>query len=84
MPWAINAEIYPLWARSFCYSTATSVNWAFNLVVSMTFLTLTSAITKHGAFYVYAGISALGWVYFYYMLPETGQRDLTEVRPVPL
>ena len=45
MPWTINAEIYPLWARSLGNSLATSTNWALNLLVSMTFLTLTETIT---------------------------------------
>ena len=46
MPWTINSEIYPTWARSSSQSIATSMNWAFNLLVSMTFLSLTEAITK--------------------------------------
>lgn len=46
MPWTINSEIYPTWSRSVSQSMATSMNWLFNLVVSMTFLTLTQAITK--------------------------------------
>ena len=50
MPWTINSEIYPMWARSFGNSLATSVNWAFNLIVSMTFLSLTEAITKQVIF----------------------------------
>lgn len=48
MPWTINSEIYPMWARSSCNSVATSVNWLFNLLISMTFLTLTHALTKEG------------------------------------
>lgn len=48
MPWTINSEIYPMWARSTCNSVATSVNWMFNLLISMTFLTLTKELTKEG------------------------------------
>ncbi len=46
MPWTINSEIYPLWARSLGNSLASSTNWAFNLLISMTFLSLTESITK--------------------------------------
>jgi SP family myo-inositol transporter-like MFS transporter 13 len=48
MPWTINSEIYPMWARSSCNSVATSTNWMFNLLISMTFLTLTKVLTKEG------------------------------------
>ena len=50
MPWTINSEIYPLWARSTGNSLATATNWLSNIVVSMTFLTLTETITKYGKF----------------------------------
>ena len=50
MPWTINSEIYPLWARSTATSLATATNWIFNLLVSMSFLTLTETITKHGGY----------------------------------
>ena len=27
VPWTVNAEIYPLWARAVCTSVATATNW---------------------------------------------------------
>ena len=46
IPWTVNSEIYPLWARSTCNSIATSTNWGFNFIVSMTFLSLMKTMTE--------------------------------------
>ncbi|GFS82101.1 proton myo-inositol cotransporter [Nephila pilipes] len=79
MPWTINSEIYPLWARSTCYSVATSLNWLFNFIVSLTFLDLMQALTKQGAFYLYDGLAVAGFVFLFLMLPETKGVSLEDV-----
>ena len=48
MPWTINAEIYPLWARGAGNGASTFCNWLFNLCSSVTFLSLTESIGAHG------------------------------------
>ena len=48
MPWTINSEIYPIWARSTGNAAATFTNWVFNLAVSMSFLSLTETLTRYG------------------------------------
>ncbi|KAJ9581596.1 hypothetical protein L9F63_023230 [Diploptera punctata] len=82
MPWTINSEIYPMWARSSCNSVATSTNWMFNLLISMTFLTLTEVLTKEGAFYLYAGLAFVGLVSLIFLLPETKGKTLEEMETV--
>ncbi|CAL4117250.1 unnamed protein product, partial [Meganyctiphanes norvegica] len=82
MPWTINSEIYPGWARATCTSIATSVNWASNLLVSLTFLTLTEVLLKHGAFYLYMGLAGLGTLVFYLILPETKGVPLENIEEV--
>lgn len=76
MPWTINSELYPLWCRSVCFSITTAFNWFFNLVISLTFLTLTRVITKPGAFWLYAGFGVAGFILFLLWLPETKGRSL--------
>ncbi|KAI1305986.1 putative inositol transporter 3 [Halotydeus destructor] len=76
MPWTINSEIYPQWARSVCLSTTTAINWFFNMMVSLTFLTLTRTITIHGAFYLYSAFGVAGFLYLYVSLPETKGQSL--------
>ena len=79
IPWTVNSEIYPLWARSLGTSLSTATNWSFNLLVAMTFLDLTTAVTRYGAFYLYCGLSALGFVIFFLLLPETRGRSLEDM-----
>lgn len=78
-PWTINSEIYSMWVRSFCYFIATSVNWMFNLLITLTFISLTELITTHGAFYMYAMVAAVGWMLLFWKLPETRGRSLEDI-----
>lgn len=82
MPWTINAEIYPLRVRSFALSLATSVNWCANLLVSFTFLSIIDALAPHGAFWLYAALAALGFVYLWRALPETKGLALEEIQQI--
>ncbi|XP_052779061.1 proton myo-inositol cotransporter-like [Mya arenaria] len=79
MPWTINSEIYPLWARSTCNSLSTATNWLSNLLVSMSFLTLTETITKYGTYWLFVGIVSLGLLFMLLTLPETRGVSLEEV-----
>ncbi|KAM8884527.1 proton myo-inositol cotransporter [Synchiropus picturatus] len=79
MPWTINSEIYPLWARSTGNACAAGVNWTFNVLVSLTFLHLAQYFTYYGAFFLYSSLAFLGFIFIYGCLPETKSRRLEEI-----
>ncbi|KAH8871768.1 Proton myo-inositol cotransporter [Schistosoma japonicum] len=79
LPWTINAEIYPAWARSTGVATATACNWIANLVVSLTFLSLTHSITRQGTYCLYAGVSILAIIFVWKFVPEYGDKTLEEI-----
>ncbi|XP_043922139.1 proton myo-inositol cotransporter [Protopterus annectens] len=79
MPWTVNSEIYPLWARSTGNACSSGVNWLFNVMVSLTFLHVAEYLTYYGAFFFYAGLAALGFLFIYGCLPETKGRKLEEI-----
>ncbi|XP_046878458.1 proton myo-inositol cotransporter-like [Hypomesus transpacificus] len=79
MPWTINSEIYPLWARSTGNACSAGVNWSFNVLVSFTFLHMAQYLTYYGAFFLYSAMAWLGFIFIYGCLPETKGRRLEEI-----
>ena len=80
LPWTVNSEIYPTWARSTAIAIATTVNWLCNLLVSMTFLTFTDSIGQPATFWMYSGLGLLGLAFIVLLVPETKGRKLEEVQ----
>ncbi|XP_051238860.1 proton myo-inositol cotransporter isoform X4 [Dicentrarchus labrax] len=79
MPWTVNSEIYPLWARSTGNACSSGVNWIFNVLVSLTFLHLAEFLTYYGAFFMYAGLVVLGLLFVQGCLPETQGLQLEDI-----
>jgi len=77
--WLLIAEIYPLQIRGLAEGTAAGSNWIFNLVVSITFLSLVQAVGPSWTFWLYGALSIAAFVFSYYMVPETRGRTLEEI-----
>jgi sugar porter (SP) family MFS transporter len=78
--WLLIAEIYPLAVRGMAMSVATVANWASNLLVSLTFLTLIVRLGEAPTFWIY-GISTIGTIIFVRaLIPETKGRTLEQIQ----
>jgi len=78
--WLMISEIYPLGVRSIAMSATTVVNWAANFLVSVSFLSLVTWISRPATFYLYAGISVLALLLFWRTVPETKGRSLEDIQ----
>jgi SP family galactose:H+ symporter-like MFS transporter len=77
--WLLIAEIYPLKIRGLAEGTAATFNWASNLIVSLTFLTLVEKFGASSTFLLYAFASVASWLFAYYFVPETKGRTLEQI-----
>jgi SP family galactose:H+ symporter-like MFS transporter len=77
--WLLIAEIYPLKIRGLAEGRAATFNWASNLIVSLTFLTLLEKLRASSTFLLYAFASVASWLFAYYFVPETRGRTLEEI-----
>ena len=69
-------EVFPLRLRAQGTSIGVAVNRIVSGVISMTFLSLSNAITTGGAFFLFGGIAIIAWFFFFTFLPETQGRTL--------
>jgi MFS family permease len=77
--WLLITEIYPLRVRGLAMGVATTANWAANLVVSLTFLSLTEAPGPSVTFWVYGLFTVVAVIFSYKLVPETKGRTLEEI-----
>jgi MFS transporter, SP family, galactose:H+ symporter len=77
--WLLIAEIYPLKVRGIAEGTAAGVNWAFNFLISYTFLRLVELLGPSYTFWLYAVLAIASWLFSYYLVPETKGRTLEEI-----
>jgi sugar porter (SP) family MFS transporter len=77
--WLLIAEIYPLRIRGAAMSVATMANWGANFVITISFLTLLSAIGGVGVFFLFGFLTLVALGYFWRRVPETKGRSLQEI-----
>lgn len=69
--WLMFAEIFPLKVRGIAISVVASLQWLFNFIVSLTFLTLIKYFHEAGTFALYGILCLLGIGFVYLRVPET-------------
>ncbi|XP_065903148.1 proton myo-inositol cotransporter hmit-1.3-like [Dysidea avara] len=79
LPWVINSEIYPTWARGPAVSFSSLVNWILNLLVVVTFLSLVDALGLPTVVFMYATITFIGVIFTILLLPETSKQSLEKI-----
>ena len=77
--WLILSEIYPLRIRGRSMSVGTAANWITNLIVALSFLTLTQVLGKPTTFWLYGAVSIGAWLFAFFLVPETKGKTLEQI-----
>ncbi|XP_019947351.2 solute carrier family 2, facilitated glucose transporter member 12 [Paralichthys olivaceus] len=79
MVYVVISEIFPMGIRGRAVSVVSAVNWATNLLISMTFLTITERIGVPNVMFLYSAMSFVLLVFVILCVPETKGRTLEEI-----
>jgi MFS family permease len=77
--WLILSEIYPLSIRGRAMSIGTIANWGANLLVALTFLSLTQVLGKPATFWLYGLVTIGAWLFAFFLVPETKGKTLEQI-----
>ncbi|XP_068135589.1 solute carrier family 2, facilitated glucose transporter member 12 [Hyperolius riggenbachi] len=79
MAWLVQSEIFPAGIKGRAFAITSSMNWGMNLLISMTFLTLTERIGLPWMIAFYAVMSIISLVFVIIFVPNTKGRSLEEI-----
>ena len=77
--WLINAEVYPLFVRGKGASVGAFSHWGFDLLVTLTTLSLVTKLGAAHTFWLYAGISLVALLFIWRLVPETKGKSLEQI-----
>ncbi|KAF6365341.1 solute carrier family 2 member 12 [Rhinolophus ferrumequinum] len=79
MPWLLLSEIFPGGIRGRAMALTSSMNWGINLLISLTFLTVTDLIGLPWVCFIYAIMSLAALVFVVVFIPETKGCSLEQI-----
>lgn len=77
--WLMSSELFPTRLRATGGSVSTVANWAANLLVSITFLSLINFVGKPVTFWLYAALAIVAFFFCSALIPETKGHNLEKV-----
>ncbi|KAK3404662.1 hypothetical protein EUGRSUZ_K00969 [Eucalyptus grandis] len=77
--WVVSSEIFPLRYRAQAAALGAAGNRVCSGLISMSFLSVSRAITVAGTFFVFAAMSAASVAFVYALVPETRGKSLEQI-----
>lgn len=80
IPWVIVSEVFSNDIKAFAGSVTGSTNWILAFIVTNTYGILSSSIGTGETFWMFAVLSAVGFIFVFLIVPETRGKTLSEIQ----
>uniref|UniRef100_A0A182MEP6 Facilitated trehalose transporter Tret1 n=1 Tax=Anopheles culicifacies TaxID=139723 RepID=A0A182MEP6_9DIPT len=80
VPWLMVGELFANNVKAFASPLAGVFNWLLAFLVTKVFTNLKDAMGEAGVFWLFSGISLLGTVFVFVMVPETKGKSLSDIQ----
>jgi len=77
--WVVMAEIFPTRMRGSAMAIATVILWVSDFAVTLSFPVIADRLNESTAFWLYAAMCAVDFVFMFFFLPETKGKTLEEI-----
>ncbi|XP_023724431.1 facilitated trehalose transporter Tret1-2 homolog isoform X2 [Cryptotermes secundus] len=79
VPWMILSEVFPFRSRGLASGIAAAGSYMLAFLASKTFLSVNSALSLHGVFWLYGCLGFVGFFVIYWTFSETEGRSLEDI-----
>jgi MFS family permease len=80
IPWLMMGELFATDIKSVAGPSATTFNWLLAFIVTNTFNNLRNTVGTGQTFWLFAGISLIGVLFVYFVVPETKGKSLADIQ----
>lgn len=82
VPWLMMGEVFASNIKGVAGSIAGTTNWLLAFIVTKTFVNLKTALGTGQTFWLYAGITIVGAIFVFFLVPETKGKSLNEIQEI--
>lgn len=80
IPWLMLSEIYSKEYNAFASPITGAFNWTLAFIITATFGSISNAIGKGETFWIFAGVSVIGTIFTFLVVPETKGKSINDIQ----
>jgi len=80
VPWLMMGELFASDVKAIAAPLSGTLNWLLAFVITKTFTNLNSLLGNGQTFWLFSGLSILGTIFVFFIVPETKGKSLNEIQ----